>query len=131
MAKISIIKSKYLIAADGSHSYIRDQLQIPFAGKTYELSLFVFDGKVEIDLPPDEICFSFTGKSSTGIFPLKEGRWRVDGTIPAGISSKKKIVFRRYRTKICFTKPVENKTARAGMVLCFSFSPAICRIFQG
>lgn len=88
-----IIKSKYLIAADGSHSFIRDQLKIPFSGKTYELSLFVFDGKAEIDLPPDEICFSFTERSSTGIFPLRDGRWRVDGTIPGKLSSKEEIVF--------------------------------------
>lgn len=91
--KNTVIKSKYLIAADGSHSFIRDQLKIPFSGKTYELSLFVMDGKVDIDLPPDEICFSFTEKSSAGIFPLREGRWRVDGTIPRNISSKKDVVF--------------------------------------
>jgi 2-polyprenyl-6-methoxyphenol hydroxylase-like FAD-dependent oxidoreductase len=88
-----IIKSKYLIAADGSHSFIRNQLKIPFSGKTYELSLFIFDGKIDIDLPPDEICFSFSEKSSSGIFPLREGRWRVDGTIPPDISSKKEIIF--------------------------------------
>jgi 2-polyprenyl-6-methoxyphenol hydroxylase-like FAD-dependent oxidoreductase len=89
-----IIKSKYIIAADGSHSFIRDHLKIPFSGKTYELALFVFDGKADIDLSPDEICFSFTEKSSTGIFPLKEGRWRVDGTIPRHISSLEEITFR-------------------------------------
>jgi 2-polyprenyl-6-methoxyphenol hydroxylase-like FAD-dependent oxidoreductase len=88
-----VIKSKFLIAADGSHSFIRDQLKIPFSGKTYELSLFVFDGKAEIKLPHDEICFSFTEKSSTGIFPLQGGRWRVDGTIPKNISLKEEIVF--------------------------------------
>jgi hypothetical protein len=82
-----------LIAADGSHSFIREQLKIPFSGKTYELSLFVYDGKADIDLPPDEICFTFTEKSSAGIFPLKKGRWRVDGTIPRNISSGKEIVF--------------------------------------
>lgn len=91
--KSIVIKSKYIIAADGSHSFIRDQLKIPFSGKTYELSLFVFDGKADIDLPPDEICFSFTGKSSTGIFPLSGGRWRVDGTIPRNLASKEDIVF--------------------------------------
>jgi 2-polyprenyl-6-methoxyphenol hydroxylase-like FAD-dependent oxidoreductase len=87
------IKSKYLIAADGSQSFIRNQLKIPFSGQTYKLSLFVLDGKADIDLPPDEICFSFTDKSSTGIFPLKGGRWRIDGTIPRNISAKEKIVF--------------------------------------
>jgi 2-polyprenyl-6-methoxyphenol hydroxylase-like FAD-dependent oxidoreductase len=88
-----VIKSKYIIAADGSHSFIRDHLKIPFTGKTYELSLFVFDGRADFDFPKDEICFSFTGKSSVGIFPLRGGRWRVDGTIPRDISSKKEISF--------------------------------------
>jgi 2-polyprenyl-6-methoxyphenol hydroxylase-like FAD-dependent oxidoreductase len=88
-----VIKSKYIIAADGSHSFIRDHLKIPFPGKTYRLSLFVFDGKADIELPEDEICFAFTRKSSAGIFPLCEGRWRIDGTIPRNFSSKEEIVF--------------------------------------
>lgn len=88
-----IIKSKYIIAADGSHSFIRNQLKIPFLGMTNELSLFVYDGKAEIDLPSDEICFSFTNKSSAGIFPLKGSRWRVDGTLSGEISLLENISF--------------------------------------
>ncbi len=88
-----VIKSKYIIAADGSHSFIRDHLKIPFSGKTYQLSLFVYDGKADFDLPKDEIYFSFTGKSSIGIFPLIGGRWRVDGTIPHNLSSNREIKF--------------------------------------
>jgi 2-polyprenyl-6-methoxyphenol hydroxylase-like FAD-dependent oxidoreductase len=92
--KSIIIESKYLIAADGSHSFIRDQLKIPFSGKTYSLSLFVFDGKAEFDFPRDEICFCFTGESSAGIFPLNKGRWRVDGTIPRSTAAREKIDFK-------------------------------------
>jgi len=107
--KSVIAKSKYIIAADGSHSFIRDQLKIPFRGKTYRLSLFVFDGKADIDLPTDEICFSFTENSSAGIFPLIGGRWRVDGTIPREISSREEIVFGDIEPKFALRNQLKIK----------------------
>jgi 2-polyprenyl-6-methoxyphenol hydroxylase-like FAD-dependent oxidoreductase len=77
-----IVHTKYLIAADGGHSLVRQQLHIPFLGKTHRLSLFVMDTKAEVKMPPNEICFTFSNHASSGIFPLSDGLWRIDGTIP-------------------------------------------------
>jgi hypothetical protein len=75
------ITSTYLIAADGGQSLVRNQLNIPFLGKTHELALFVIDSKTDVDLSHEEIHFSFTKNASTGLFPLKRGRWRIDGSL--------------------------------------------------
>jgi 2-polyprenyl-6-methoxyphenol hydroxylase-like FAD-dependent oxidoreductase len=91
--KQTVIKSQYLVAADGAHSMIREKLRIPFAGNTYDMSLFCYDGKPEFDVPPNEICFTFTDHGSTGLFPLQGDRWRIDGTIPADLRQKEEIVF--------------------------------------
>jgi 2-polyprenyl-6-methoxyphenol hydroxylase-like FAD-dependent oxidoreductase len=87
------LKAKYLVAADGGHSTVREQLAIPFLGSTHSVSLFVTDCKAEVNLPADTICFSFSDAASTGFFPLKAGRWRVDGTIPRELEAKETIVF--------------------------------------
>lgn len=87
------LKTKYLIGADGGRSFVREQLNIPFLGKTHELALFVLDAKAEIDLSPNEMYFSFTRNASTGIFPLQGGRWRIDGTLPHQIKRKDDVTF--------------------------------------
>ena len=76
-----IIKTKYLIAADGARSMVRKQLLIPFIGKTFSTALYVSDCKAEGDLSPDQLCFLFSDQATAGIFPLPGGRWRIDGAI--------------------------------------------------
>ncbi|NVO11835.1 MAG: FAD-dependent monooxygenase [Bacteroidales bacterium] len=88
-----VIQSDYLIAADGGQSLIRKRLNIPFLGKTHKLTLFVLDSEATVDMQPNEICFSFSEKASTGIFPLKDERWRIDGTIPNELEVKNTITF--------------------------------------
>ena len=91
--KEETIKSQYLIAADGGESTIREQLNIPVIRKKHRVSLFIIDCKAEVDLPPDEICFSFSNRSTSGFFPMKEGRKRIDGLIPKDLSGNTKITF--------------------------------------
>lgn len=91
--KEEIIKTSYLIAADGGHSIVREQLKIPFAGKTHAVSLFVIDCKAELDLPLDEMCFSFSDASTSGFFPMKNGRKRIDGVIPKELEGNEHITF--------------------------------------
>jgi len=85
--------SKYLIAADGARSTIRKQLQIPFIGKTFSTDLFVSDCKAEGDLSPEQLGFSFSDQTTAGIFPLPNGRWRIDGAIPMDKESKDPLTF--------------------------------------
>ncbi len=75
------IRSKYLVGADGAHSIVRKQLQIPFSGKLHSSHLFVTDCTAETDMPNDQICFSFMHLATTGVFPLKNSRWRIDGAL--------------------------------------------------
>ena len=91
--KESTIKTKYLIGADGAHSIVREQLKIPFGGKTYEQSLFVLDCKAEVDIPEDEMYLTFSDKAFGGFFPLTNGRWRILGNIPREFEGKQEITF--------------------------------------
>lgn len=100
--KETVITS-YIVAADGGQSPIRNQLNITFLGKTHELSLFVMDSKADAEVSTDEIRFSFTKHASTGMFPLKGGRWRIDGTIPGELKSRQTVAFKDIVEK--FTEP--------------------------
>lgn len=111
--EVEIIKTKYLIAADGAHSTVRKLLKIPFPGKTCPVSLFVTDCKAEIDLPGGQICFSFSDDVTTGFFPLPGGRWRIDGTISKDQEANGALTFgvikdsfsERNRLKIALSDP--------------------------
>jgi 2-polyprenyl-6-methoxyphenol hydroxylase-like FAD-dependent oxidoreductase len=91
--EIETIRTKYLVGADGAHSAVRKQLQIPFPGKTHPISLFVTDCKAETDFLPDQLCFSFSDAATTGFFPLPGGRWRVDGTISRAQELNSALIF--------------------------------------
>ena len=79
---IEIIRSRFLIGADGSNSFIRTQLNIPFPGKSQLSRLFITDCESRLPLPTREISFSFASDYTSGLFPLPDNRWRVDGLIP-------------------------------------------------
>jgi 2-polyprenyl-6-methoxyphenol hydroxylase-like FAD-dependent oxidoreductase len=76
-----IITCRYLIAADGSHSFIRNQLQIPFIGSTYELALYVMDVDATNSFSQEDIYFSFAKNTNAGFFPLRNNKWRIDGML--------------------------------------------------
>lgn len=88
-----VIQASWLIGADGAHSVVRRAIGIPFAGKTYEQSLFVLDCEVRPQLPHDEMSIVFSEGSFTGFFPLTNGRSRVLGTVPPGLEGHDTITF--------------------------------------
>jgi 2-polyprenyl-6-methoxyphenol hydroxylase-like FAD-dependent oxidoreductase len=79
------IMSKYIIAADGAKSTIRDLLKISFTGKTYSKPIFILDCKAKTELIPGEICFAFSNSSIAGFFPLQGSMWRIDSAAPKAI----------------------------------------------
>lgn len=79
---IELVKSKFLIGADGNSSLVRTKLNIPFSGKTHLARLFITDCEAQVPFPANEIFFSFTSTHTAGFFPLPENRRRVDGLIP-------------------------------------------------
>ena len=79
---IEVIKSRFLIGADGTNSLVRKQLGIPFNGKTHQQRLFIADCEARLSGVGQEILFSFTNGYTLGCFPLTGNRWRIDGLIP-------------------------------------------------
>jgi 2-polyprenyl-6-methoxyphenol hydroxylase-like FAD-dependent oxidoreductase len=87
------VTTKFAIGADGAHSVVREQLNIPFDGKTYQELLFVLDCKAEVDIPADEMYLTFGETAVGGFFPLINGRWRILGNIPKEFKGKEEITF--------------------------------------
>jgi len=79
--EIQVIKSRFLIGADGNNSLVRKKLGIPFHGKTHQQKLFITDCEARLPLTGQEILFSFTNGYTLGCFPLTDNRWRIDGLI--------------------------------------------------
>ncbi len=104
-----ILKTKYIIAADGVNSSLRQCLNIPFIGTTHPVSLFVTDCKAELNIPSNTICFSFSNNASTGLFPLKDGKWRIDGTIPKGLETNRTLKFEDIENKFAERIPMNIK----------------------
>lgn len=89
-----IIKSKYIIAADGSKSSIRNFLNIPFKGKTYPRPIFILDCDAITEISSGVISFAFSRKSVAGFFPLGNERWRVDGSFPGRVKKSNTITLK-------------------------------------
>jgi len=88
------IISKYVIAADGANSTIRNFLNIPFEGKTYPKPIFIMDCKAKTELISGEISFTFSNSSVAGFFPLPGSRWRIDSNHPSELRKLNKITFK-------------------------------------
>jgi 2-polyprenyl-6-methoxyphenol hydroxylase-like FAD-dependent oxidoreductase len=85
------IVSNYLIAADGSKSAIRDFLNIPFKGKSYARPIFILDCGAISGIGSGVITFAFSRRSVAGFFPLRNQRWRVDGSFPGRLKKAETI----------------------------------------
>lgn len=87
------IRSAWLVGADGGHSRVRQTLDIPFSGKTYQQSLFVLDCEASFPFPHNEMYIVFSDRAFTGFFPLTNGRVRVLGTVPDELLGRDRITF--------------------------------------
>jgi 2-polyprenyl-6-methoxyphenol hydroxylase-like FAD-dependent oxidoreductase len=85
------IVSKYIIGADGSKSAVRNFLNIPFKGKAYSRPIYILDCAAISDFSSGVITFAISRKSVAGFFPLRNQRWRVDGSFPGRIKKSKTI----------------------------------------
>ncbi|KAK3814335.1 MAG: FAD binding domain-containing protein [Benniella sp.] len=76
--ELEVVKSEYLIAADGGKSVVRHKLNIPFQGRTRENQLVLFDGHIKCDIPLDQfvVIHGDVGRPLVSI-PLGDGRVRV------------------------------------------------------
>ncbi|KAG0096697.1 hypothetical protein BGZ93_004136 [Podila epicladia] len=76
--EVQVVRSEYLIAADGGKSVVRHKLNIAFPGRTLDNNIILFDGHVESSIPLDNLTI-MNGDNSRSIatFPLEEGRIRI------------------------------------------------------
>jgi 2-polyprenyl-6-methoxyphenol hydroxylase-like FAD-dependent oxidoreductase len=82
----------WLIGADGAHSTVRHQLQIPFNGDTYPSRFYLAD--VVINSQEEFVNFYLTASGFAGVFPMTEkNTYRVMGNITATLQSKEDLSF--------------------------------------
>ncbi|MBV8390398.1 MAG: FAD-dependent monooxygenase [Mucilaginibacter sp.] len=79
-----VLKCHWAIGADGAHSAVRKQSQIPFKGDTYPSFFYLADLKLDTDfLTCDYIRLYLDKDNLAGFFPLPEkDRYRIIGTLP-------------------------------------------------
>lgn len=125
-----VIRSKYLIAADGAHSTVRKQLKIPFTGTSDPISLFVTDCICEADFQSDQICFSFSDETTAGFFPLPGGRWRIDGVISSEQAIKTPLFFKDIAKNIAGKTRINVKISQPGWFSTFQINERCAQTFQ-
>lgn len=88
--QVNDIICDWVIGADGAHSTVRKQLQIPFTGETYAHNFYLADLELKNDeLTPDHVHL-FLGKMGiAGFFPMPEANcYRIVGSLPDKFDDK-------------------------------------------
>jgi len=87
------INCDWVVGADGPHSAVRKQLQIPFNGDTYAHKFYLADvelNNAELDESHVNLLLGKSGFS--GFFPLPEAkRFRIIGNLPAELEQKENL----------------------------------------
>ncbi len=78
--------ARYIIGADGAHSFVRRTLDLGFEGATYEQALFLADVEMQWALPRDKFFAEMTRHGLLAFFPMRgsgysETRYRVIGSL--------------------------------------------------
>ncbi|HVE61942.1 MAG TPA: FAD-dependent monooxygenase, partial [Chitinophagaceae bacterium] len=77
------IEPDYVIAADGSKSDVRESMEIPFLGGTYENIFFVADTALQTDWDHEALTVYLSKQTFLGLFPMQgNNRFRVIGILP-------------------------------------------------
>jgi len=79
----------WLIGADGAHSAVRKQLQIPFNGDTYAHEFYLIDAELNNkELSETEVGLYLSKKGFAGFFPMpEENCYRIIGNLPEEIEA--------------------------------------------
>jgi len=82
------ITCDWLIGADGAHSHVRKQLQIPFNGDTYQHQFYLADVKIANDFG-DKVNLFLSKKGFAAFFPMPEEQYyRIVGQLPAELDQR-------------------------------------------
>lgn len=78
----------WLVGADGAHSVVRKQLQIPFSGDTYQHKFYLADVKIGNEFG-DRVNLFMAKKGFAGFFPMPEEQcYRIVGNLPDEFDGK-------------------------------------------
>lgn len=72
-----IIKASWVIACDGGHSTVRQQLKIPFLGSEYKQRWWLADLIVDWEIPEDQMVICPSGQGPLACFPMGNKRYRL------------------------------------------------------
>ncbi|GAA1573679.1 MULTISPECIES: FAD-dependent oxidoreductase [Kribbella] len=72
-----VIHARYVVAADGMHSTVRELAGLRMPGNTLELSLSLVDVRVAGGLPSDEVGLYFAAAGMLVVAPLPDGSFRL------------------------------------------------------
>jgi 2-polyprenyl-6-methoxyphenol hydroxylase-like FAD-dependent oxidoreductase len=82
------ITCNWLVGADGAHSLVRKQSQIPFNGDTYQHQFYLADVKINNPLG-DNVNLFLSKKGFAGFFPMPEKQcYRIVGNLPIEFDGK-------------------------------------------
>ena len=76
-----ILRTRYLIACDGMHSRIREQIGIPFEGASYEEAFVLADVRMDWPLSRDEVSLLYSPAGLVVVAPIPHDRFRIVATV--------------------------------------------------
>jgi 2-polyprenyl-6-methoxyphenol hydroxylase-like FAD-dependent oxidoreductase len=76
-----VVRARYCVGADGSHSSVRESLGIPFEGATNEYTYYIADAADVTGLFDDAINLRFTAEHFLLAFPMGGTRMRLLGIV--------------------------------------------------
>jgi 2-polyprenyl-6-methoxyphenol hydroxylase-like FAD-dependent oxidoreductase len=71
------IEAAWLVACDGSHSFVRKALNLKFQGSQYDEIFGAVDASLDTHLAHDEVNTFLAEDGVLALFPLPENRWRI------------------------------------------------------
>lgn len=103
--KNSIVTTDWLIGADGAHSSVRKFLQIDFKGQAYANQFLLADVAFEQIFADNQITLKLGNASFTGLFPMKNNRFRVVATLPKRFENQQNLTFEDIETDLAKMLP--------------------------
>ncbi|WP_040790848.1 FAD-dependent oxidoreductase [Nocardia paucivorans] len=75
------LRARYLLAADGMHSLVRERSGIGFAGSAYAESFTLADVRLSGGVPTDEVILYFSPAGLVVVAPLPDNMFRIVATV--------------------------------------------------
>ncbi len=90
------VRAKYVIGADGAHSFVRRYLDLPFEGDTYTQQLFLADVEMSWSLPRDKLYVEITRFGLLAFFPMRgdgygDKQYRIVGSSTPQMANKEQL----------------------------------------